>query len=101
MMKILVILFALLTFSLSTVTCCVGNISGVEYHQDAEDDCEDGPCDEPCSPFFNCATCTGFSVQEFENLDFQQEQIPTKKIVSISYLRAGEFHDSSFRPPRA
>ncbi|MEC8682437.1 MAG: hypothetical protein VXX80_02005 [Bacteroidota bacterium] len=101
-MKILVILFALLTFSLSAVTCCVGNITGVEYHEDVEDDdCEKGPCEEPCSPFFNCGTCTGFSVQEFKNLDFNQVKIPTQKIVSISYLRAGEFHDSSFRPPRA
>ncbi|WP_373397194.1 hypothetical protein V8V91_21880 [Algoriphagus halophilus] len=67
-MKILSVLMALFSFWLTGMPCCSMENScdstEVNLASDvgSEEDCEDHL---PCSPFYSCGTCTGFSSEKF------------------------------------
>ncbi|WP_418887611.1 DUF6660 family protein [Leeuwenhoekiella marinoflava] len=101
-MKILVIILAFLTLSLSAVPCCSTLVEDHPDHQICEtsSDCDDVPCDEPCSPFYSCGSCAGFSVQELAAFTFIQELTINQKIISTTPFYREDHNDYSFKPPR-
>lgn len=77
-MKVLSVLMALFSFWLTAMPCCSSESSCdiTEVNQETEfgteEDCEDHL---PCSPFYSCGTCSGFSTEKFSfpNLTVSEE----------------------------
>ena len=88
---------------MSAVPCCSETAANNVDHQTCEETtgCDNIPCDEPCSPFYACGSCTGFSVQEVEAFTFIQQPFINQKIVSIIPFQRGDYQSPSFKPPRA
>ncbi|WP_268036923.1 hypothetical protein [Algoriphagus sp. PAP.12] len=65
-MKVFPVLLALFSFWLTAMPCCSteNKCDTIEENQnsDSQDDCED---QLPCSPFYSCGSCTGFSTEDF------------------------------------
>ncbi|MBN3520248.1 hypothetical protein JYB62_09555 [Algoriphagus lutimaris] len=67
-MKVLSVLIALFSFWLTGMPCCSveNSCDTTEVNPESvfgsEEDCEDHL---PCSPFYSCGTCTGFSTEKF------------------------------------
>ncbi|MEH6408119.1 MAG: hypothetical protein V7767_12640 [Leeuwenhoekiella sp.] len=101
-MKILVTLLSFLTLFLSAVPCCSKTAEDRAEHQTCEEssDCDDIPCEGPCSPFYTCGSCTGFSVQEVAAFTFILDQLIDQKIVSIISFHREDYQSPSFKPPR-
>ena len=102
-MNVLILLLTGLTLFLSATPCCTADFENATEHQSCEEssDCENTPCDEPCSPFFTCGSCTGFSIQELETCFLLQEQVSLAVPVSKFNLYREDYHETSFKPPRA
>lgn len=63
-MKLVPVLIAILSFFFATLPCCMEDdpCNELEFEQTSES--EHGCNDQfPCSPFFSCGTCIGFSSQ--------------------------------------
>ncbi|EAZ80924.1 hypothetical protein [Algoriphagus machipongonensis] len=67
-MKVFAILLSLFSFWLTAMPCCSEESScdTIELKQNSDsepqDDCNDHL---PCSPFYSCGSCTGFSAENF------------------------------------
>ncbi|MFC4221326.1 hypothetical protein [Flagellimonas marina] len=105
-MKVLAILLSLLTMLLSSYPCCQETSSCSEQvlvDQCGHDESEKLPLskDTPCSPFYTCGRCPGFTIayesMDFINLEVQREATP----VPYLELLPKEVYFFSLKPPRA
>jgi|GEM_PF-2567102 len=102
-MKVLPVLFALLTITFAAFPCCIGEDSCTtpeeeKFAMEQEHECED---QLPCSPFFSCGSCTGFSVlnQEFK---IENEPVTFKESIYIprSLALREQALNRKIKPPR-
>lgn len=102
-MKVLILLLIGLTLYLSATPCCTEDFANSAEDHSCEEtsDCENIPCDEPCSPFYTCGSCTGFLVLELEAYFLLQEEVPCAVINSKFNFYRENYHSTSFKPPRA
>jgi hypothetical protein len=67
-MKVFTILIAILSFWLSTQPCCAEEVGDKEIAiAHINDSPSNHPCGDklPCSPFYSCRGCVGFSIEKF------------------------------------
>lgn len=57
--------------------------------------------DEPCSPFFNCGSCTGFAIQNNLEIKFIREELATSNLSSYQNLFKDAYQNPDFKPPKA
>tara|TARA_Y100001001_G_scaffold63229_1_gene60503 strand:- start:859 stop:1188 length:330 start_codon:yes stop_codon:yes gene_type:complete len=106
-MKFLAVFLSLFTVLLSSYPCCQEKGSCSEtFLADScgHDDSEESPHDKekPCSPFYTCGRCPGFTIA-YENLlnisimelDLKMDQVPYQEFVSE------EVYFLSLKPPRS
>lgn len=100
MMKVIAIILTMATLALSSYPCCQEAAEPSVEH--CEQDHQKAPCDNdsPCSPFYACGRCPGFTVDyvqiHFLSLDTVQELPPVPYLESIPK----EVHSVPFKPPR-
>lgn len=92
-----------MVLSLSSLPCCLleeigENTLCIETHSDTEDD-HNG--DEPCSPFFNCGSCTGFAIQQNLEITFIKDELADSNITSSQDLFKSAYQNPDFKPPKA
>ncbi|MER3376173.1 MAG: hypothetical protein RIM83_16155 [Allomuricauda sp.] len=104
-MRVLAVILSLLTILLSSYPCCqeTGSCSETSaVDQCGHDDPEEVPhgTDAPCSPFYNCGRCPGFTVTH-ETLNFVCLELE-KETPPITYveLLPKEVYFFSLKPPR-
>lgn len=102
-MKSIAFFISILVLSLSSLQCCIIEDIGednlcIETHSNTE---EDHTGDEPCSPFFNCGSCTGFAIQKNLGITFIKDEIVDTNIISYQDLFKGAYQNSFFKPPKA
>ncbi len=94
------IILAMATLALSSYPCCQETADASMEH--SGQDHHETPCDtdSPCSPFYACGRCPGFTVEYvqiyFFTLDMVQELPPVPYLESIPK----EVHSVPFKPPR-
>ncbi len=99
-MKVVAIILAMATVALSSYPCCQETAQPSVEH--GEQDHREAPCDtdSPCSPFYGCGRCPGFTVEyvqiHFLALDVVQVLPPVPYLESIPK----EVHSVLFKPPR-
>lgn len=105
-MKFLVIVLSLLTIFLSSYPCCQETVSC--SNTTTVNHCDDDGSEEqsegdstPCSPFYACGRCPGFTMN-FETLDFAALELPkeTHPIPHYIELLPKEVYFFSLKPPR-
>jgi hypothetical protein len=104
--KVLAIILSTLIVLLSSFPCCqeegtcdtasfVGTADNHESHDDDHSNNE-----SPCSPFYNCGRCTGFTINynfiEFDFLETDLENFEVPYVESLTH--EVYFHD--LKPPR-
>lgn len=103
-MKIMGMLFTVLTLFLSASPCCSGEYScekkvEIKYHENSQQDLPQSEI--PCSPFYSCGTCFGFGFQSFE-FNILMTEFPKDRSFNIFYF----YHQSDgykllpLKPPR-
>ncbi len=102
-MKWIIFFISFIVLSLSTLPCCVledigENTLCVESPSANEDDTSG---DEPCSPFFNCGSCTGFAIQQNIEITFIQVELVYSNLTSYQYLFKSAYQNPDFKPPKA
>ncbi|WP_127024985.1 hypothetical protein [Flagellimonas beolgyonensis] len=106
-MKILVVLLSIFTLLLSSFPCCEDNGSCYEtlqVDQCGHDDSEKVPHekDGPCSPFYTCGQCSGFTLTYGKFIDLVIIEIDLKSIL-VPYLEfePKEVYSHFLKPPRS
>ncbi|WBL26566.1 DUF6660 family protein [Zunongwangia sp. HGR-M22] len=102
-MKIVVLITSILVIILSIIPCCSFKIDRndeicVNSLETEEDD--HNACDEPCSPFFNCGSCTGFAIQQNLEINFIQDDVEIIDIISYQNSLTNSYQYSAFKPPK-
>lgn len=102
-MKSIVFFISFLVLSLSSLPCCVledigENTLCIEIHSNTEDD---HTGDEPCSPFFNCGSCTGFAIHKNLEITFIKDELADSNITSYQDLFKSAYQNPYFKPPKA
>lgn len=102
-MKSIVFFISFLVLSLSSFPCCVledigENTLCIETHSNTEDD---HTGDEPCSPFFNCGSCTGFAIHKNLEITFIKDELADSNITSYQDLFKSAYQNPYFKPPKA
>lgn len=105
-MKFLAVTLSVLTIFLSSYPCCQDEDSCSEL-QTFVDSCEGSSQQEvphgndaPCSPFYNCGRCPGFTITN-ETLDFVSLELKPKTL-HIPYVEflPKEVYFLALKPPR-
>ncbi len=102
-MKWIIFFISFIVLSLSSLPCCVledigENTLCVESPSANENDTSG---DEPCSPFFNCGSCTGFAIQQNIEITFIQVELVDANLTSYQDLFKGAYQNPDFKPPKA
>ncbi|WP_128756273.1 hypothetical protein [Leeuwenhoekiella aequorea] len=102
-MRFLVILLSFITLFASVTPCCsdesVCDSESTELCGSASgNDTEKSHL--PCSPFFNCGSCSGFIVLNSGSLNLIQYKLVSTKILSINQTIQDTFNSSFFKPPK-
>ncbi|WP_036381957.1 hypothetical protein [Muricauda sp. MAR_2010_75] len=104
-MKVLAVILSLLTILLSSYPCCQETDSCSEellVGQSGHDDSDEPPLseDSPCSPFYTCGRCPGFTIRD-EAVDFIYLEVD-KETPPMTYLELlpKEVYFFSLKPPR-
>ncbi|MUP45952.1 hypothetical protein E0K83_09380 [Gramella sp. BOM4] len=102
-MQWLVFVISFLVLALSSFPCCMleeigENTLCIETHPGTEDDHSD---DEPCSPFFNCGSCTGFAIQQNLEFSFIRMETTIPVFISSQDLFKSAYQNPDFKPPRS
>lgn len=101
-MKTLAFLLAVFVFFLSAAPCCL--FEGCEGEEEqgnvAAEKQAPVECDDTCSPFLTCGSCTGFVVNS-ENFAFTSEYISSHPVpTSYDDGISGEIIQAIWQPPR-
>ncbi len=104
-MKVFATILTIATLFLSSVPCCqeegaCANSEPVEHCGERHGEKAPSDSESPCSPFYVCGRCPGFTVNydhiDFFTLDIAQELPPLPYLESLSM----EVHSVLFKPPR-
>jgi hypothetical protein len=104
-MKVICIFLSMLIVSLSALPCCyeVDNCNEeIELcEKEANHSSQNEESNPPCSPFFSCGSCTGFS---FSSINFSKTDTPLvehNKLMDLSgYGITKAFKTTLLKPPR-
>ncbi|MCP9200825.1 hypothetical protein MKO06_12970 [Gramella sp. GC03-9] len=101
-MKFLVLFITFLVLSLSILPCCfLEDISNNSLCIDSPTNNEDDhTSEEPCSPFFNCGSCSGFALQEDLEIGFVTDEFSAQVFISCQDLFKSAYQNPDFKPPR-
>jgi hypothetical protein len=104
-MKVITVILSFLTILLSTYPCCedkgsCSDVSTIDYcGSESSQEVPHGK-DGPCSPFYNCGRCLGFTITyKTLALDSLEIEIETLPIPYIDILPK-EVYFYSLKPPR-
>lgn len=105
-MRVVAVILSLLTIFLSSYPCCQesDNCSDTfatwdsSENESGDDNHEKEP---PCSPFFSCGRCSGFTLTYDGLLDIVSKEILVKSNTEYyQELNPKEFYFHAFKPPR-
>ena len=101
-MKVLCFILSLYAILLSTVPCCADDNCNDEIKTEQSDNHsqDDNDCQENCSPFLTCGTCTGFS---FPTLAFSLTPTAVALTTQLSIYNSSfssEYLCSIWQPPK-
>ncbi len=103
-MKIGGFLIAFLVISLSAIPCCTFVECGDEVVAEAEDQHKEeapGECEDSCSPFLNCGSCAGFTIQNSPEEDTFTFNLPVDQTADyIGHGITGVIINNIWQPPR-
>jgi hypothetical protein len=102
-MKVLPILLSLFSFWLTAMPCCSAEntCDTIELNQNSDAESQDD-CDDhlPCSPFYSCGSCTGFSTENFSfPLLLSSEEISIESITEWSVPFSEQHRKRIIKPP--
>ncbi|MAU15061.1 MAG: hypothetical protein CMH46_05920 [Muricauda sp.] len=105
-MKVLAVILSTLIVVLSSYPCCQDvdscPISSSLHYCGENESHDDAPHknESPCSPFYNCGRCSGFTIS-YEVIDFDAFE-PDLEILPVPYMEplAKEVYFHDLKPPR-
>ncbi len=100
-MKWVALALALLTLGLSATPCCVEEVCTRENQvtTDSTHDSEEEH-ESPCSPFFTCGSCLGFSVSLYSHTETPKPQESHRESDHVNRFIPADVHCLVFKPPR-
>lgn len=104
-MKLISIFLASIILSLTAIPCC-GEESNCqeEFHSCADEEnkaAESEDDDPPCSPFYSCGACTGFSLVSFQSINTTIQKNESAVIKSFYHLSLSEpYKLALLKPPK-
>lgn len=101
-MKLFILFISFLVLALSSFPCCVledigENTLCVEAYSNTE---EGHPDEGPCSPFFNCGSCTGFAIQQNSEITFIKDEVAVSNSATYQDLFNSAYQNPDFKPPK-
>ncbi len=105
-MKFLCVLLSLLTIFLSSYPCCQETgkcIETLSIRDNGENESSDDRHEKeaPCSPFYTCGRCSGFTLTYYGFLDIVSGEMLIKSNTDYyQELNPKEFYFHALKPPR-
>ncbi len=102
-MKSFILFISFLILSLSSLPCCLlENIGENTLCIEPYSDTEDGHSgEEPCSPFFNCGSCAGFTIHQNIEISFNKDELAVSNSSTYQDLFKSAYQNPDFKPPKS